>query len=446
MTDNNKVDPELVADAQESPDFLPPPKKGKGVRRLNRIPLFVVGGLIAMAVIGVTYTLYQRQAANMAAGKGEKPVVTTTATPPVRPDTDYAAPPTPPVEVVTPAAGGPAETTAAGTAAAPAQAQPNERLERRLRLIERIEERRLSKMEEALDADMGVQSFAQRNANGKADAAEAGQGGANGGRLSGADLVARMVAAQNGAGGMGGMGGFGGMGMAGMADPNRQAEKRAFLSGTPEADTYLASTRTAAIAPQQEVKAGTVVPGVLISGINSDLPGQIIAQVREDVYDSATGANLLIPAGAKLIGTYDNGVTMGQSRALVAWTRIIYPDSSSVSLNMMPGADLGGYAGFNDQVDNHYLRIYGNALMLSLFSAGIQLSQPRNNNGDGYDSQQIMAAELGRQLGQLGMETTRRNMDIQPTLKIRPGYRFNVMVTKDIILPNWEGHPLATGQ
>jgi type IV secretory pathway VirB10-like protein len=109
----------------------------------------------------------------------------------------------------------------------------------------------------------------------------------------------------------------------------------------------------------------------------------------------------------------------------------------------MPGADQSGYAGFNDQVDNHYVRIFGNALMLSVIAAGAQLSQPhdRDING-GYSSQQIMAAELGRQLGQLGMTMTRRNMDIQPTLEIRPGYEFNVMVTKDMILTPWQGHPL----
>ncbi|MGN1291043.1 MAG: TrbI/VirB10 family protein, partial [Bradyrhizobium sp.] len=143
-----------------------------------------------------------------------------------------------------------------------------------------------------------------------------------------------------------------------------------------------------------------------------------------------------------LIGSYDSSVTLGQSRALVAWTRVIYPDGSSVSLNLMPGSDQSGYAGFTDVVDNHYARIFGSGLMLSLFSAGLQLSQPKST-GATYDAQQIMTAELGRQMGQLGMEMTRKNMDIQPTLEIRPGYRFNVMVTKDIILPPWQGHPLA---
>ncbi|MFC7208806.1 TrbI/VirB10 family protein [Comamonas endophytica] len=181
-----------------------------------------------------------------------------------------------------------------------------------------------------------------------------------------------------------------------------------------------------------------------MSGVNSDLPGQIIGRVAEAVYDSATGSQLLIPPGATLIGTYDSSVTLGQSRALVVWKRIIYPDSSSISLDGMPGADQGGYAGFHDKVNNHYGRLFGHGLLLSLFSAGIQLSQPQAQNGENYSSSQIIAGSLGQQMGQLGMQMAQRNMNIQPTLQIRPGYEFNVMVTKDIILPTWEGHPLSS--
>jgi type IV secretion system protein VirB10 len=159
-----------------------------------------------------------------------------------------------------------------------------------------------------------------------------------------------------------------------------------------------------------ELKTGTVIPGVMIGGINSDLPGQIVAQVRENVWDTATGHHLLIPQGARLVGTYDNQVTRGQSRVLVAWTRIIYPDGSSVDLGTMPGADQGGYAGFSDKVNNHYVRVFGDALLMSLFSAGIQLSQPKSNDSmnGGYSSQQIIAASLGQQLGQAGMQITQR--------------------------------------
>ncbi|EEN1859677.1 conjugal transfer protein TrbI, partial [Salmonella enterica subsp. enterica serovar Enteritidis] len=274
------------------------------------------------------------------------------------------------------------------------------------------------------------------------------------GRVSADELMNRYMAANGlagggmGAGGPAGFagGGMGGMGMGGgnsMAAENQQDRKQAFLANTPEAEVYLARQRKAAVAPSQEVKAGWVIPGVMISGINSDLPGQIIGQVREAVYDSATGTQCLIPPGSRVVGTYDSGVTLGQTRALAVWRRIIYPDGSSISIDNMPGTDMGGYAGFNDKVNNHYARIFGSGLLLSVFSAGIQLSQPQASNGENYSSSQIIAGSLGQQLGQIGMQMAQRNMNIQPTLEIRPGYEFNIMVTKDIILPTWEGHPMA---
>jgi len=241
------------------------------------------------------------------------------------------------------------------------------------------------------------------------------------------------------------MSGLGGLMGLGNTDPNRQAEKRAFLADIPPNDTYLSHTRLPALSPT-ELKAGTIIPGVMIGGINSDLPGQIIGQVRQNIYDTATGQHLLVPAGARLIGTYDSSVTMGQRRVLVAWNRIIFPDGSSVSLDKMPGADVSGYAGFKDKINNHYWRIFGNAFMLSLFSAGIQLSQPDPQPGFYHDTQNTLAAEIGRELGKLGMQLSQRNLNIQPTLEIRPGYQFNIMVTKDMILPPWQGHPLAAGQ
>jgi type IV secretion system protein VirB10 len=178
----------------------------------------------------------------------------------------------------------------------------------------------------------------------------------------------------------------------------------------------------------------------MIGGIDSDLPGQIIGQVAENVYDTKTGRYLLIPQGAKLVGTYDNSVTMGQSRVLVVWRRIIYPDASALDLDTMPGADQGGYAGFHDKVDNHYTKIFGSALMLSAFAAGIQLSQPQQGSVlQTPSSGQVAAAAVGQQLGTTGEQIMSRNLRIQPTLQIRPGYRFNVMVTKDLVVSPWRG-------
>jgi type IV secretion system protein VirB10 len=199
----------------------------------------------------------------------------------------------------------------------------------------------------------------------------------------------------------------------------------------------LPAGREAPISPY-EIKAGTVIPAIMVGGISSDLPGQIIGQVRENVYDTATGRHVLIPQGAKLVGTYDNSVTTGQQRVLVAWTRIIYPDASSVDLGKMPGTDQGGLAGLKDRVNTHFWKAFGNALLLSVFSAGVQISQGGgNNSGNGLNAQQSIAAGLGQQLGQLGQELARRNARIQPTLEIRPGYQFTVMVTKDVAIRPW---------
>lgn len=430
------TDKDQNQEAQESPDFLAAPKKGKDVRRLNNLPLVAVGVLIALAVVGITYTFFERQ--NMNAGKvalGPQPPVQATNLPPVKPS-DYMPPEMPKAAEFYESAEIPSDrpqTQVPG--AAPAPAPMSEAMQNRLRMIQRVEEKKLAQWEAALGSDGSIQAFTKTNA-----------GGATNSNDPYAVLRDAMTANAAQAGGMGGGGGFGG-GFGGapdsMATANQQQEKRAFLSGTPEADIYLNQQLTAAKAPAQEVKAGTVIPGVMITGLNSDLPGQLIAQVRENVYDSSTGQSLLIPAGAKLVGTYDSNVTLGQERALVGWQRIIYPDGSSISLDRMPGADVGGYAGFNDKVNNHYWRIFGNGLLLSVFSAGIQLSQPQASNGENYNSSQIIAGALGQQMGQLGMQMAQRNMNIQPTLEIRPGYQFNVMVTKDIILPTWQGHPLA---
>ena len=123
---------------------------------------------------------------------------------------------------------------------------------------------------------------------------------------------------------------------------------------------------------------------------------------------------------------------------LVAWTRIIYPDASSIDLGKMPGTDESGFAGLHDSVNNHFWTMFGNALLLSIFSAGVQISQGgQNSDTNGLNAQQSIAAGLGQQLGELGQEIARRNTRIQPTLEIRPGYRFTIMVTKDIVIRPW---------
>jgi type IV secretion system protein VirB10 len=185
-----------------------------------------------------------------------------------------------------------------------------------------------------------------------------------------------------------------------------------------------------------QLKTGFVIPGIMISGINSELPGQIIGQVSQNVYDTATGGFLLIPQGTRLIGQYSSKVTYGQSRILVAWQRLIFPDGKAIYIETMPGTDGAGYAGFNDIVDNHYIRIFGSALLMSGITAGVELSQNDDDyNDDDDDSSKVsdtLREALGLQLGQVSASLIQKNLNISPTIKIRPGFRFNVIVTKDI--------------
>jgi type IV secretion system protein VirB10 len=189
-----------------------------------------------------------------------------------------------------------------------------------------------------------------------------------------------------------------------------------------------------------ELRVGFVIPGTLISGINSDSPGQIVAQVAQNVYDTATGRFLLIPLGSRLVGSYDSNLDYGQERLLVAWQRIIFPDGKALDLGAMPGADSSGYSGFNDLTNHHTIRTFGSAFLMSAVIAATSLSQ-LNNSGSGgsngpYYNQQTTAGALnqalGQQLGQVTAQMIAKNLNIAPTLEIRPGFRFNVVVTKDL--------------
>ncbi|OAI00599.1 conjugal transfer protein TrbI [Methylomonas methanica] len=186
-----------------------------------------------------------------------------------------------------------------------------------------------------------------------------------------------------------------------------------------------------------ELRAGFIIPGTLISGINSELPGQIMAQVSQDVFDTATGKYLLVPQGSRLVGVYSSEVEYGQSRVLVAWQRIVFPDGKAMDIGAMPGADSAGYAGFTDQVNHHFVRIFGSALLMSAITAGITYNQQQNQQNGVYtapNANSAMSNALGQQLGRVTSQMIAKNMNIAPTLEIRPGYRFNIIVTKDLTL------------
>jgi len=216
---------------------------------------------------------------------------------------------------------------------------------------------------------------------------------------------------------------------------NAQTQKEDFLEKTRgrAVENYLKSTRTEPLS-RYEITAGWDIPATLEQAINSDLPGEVKALVRSNVYDTATGRYLLIPQGARLLGAYNSVISYGQARVQVVWTRIIFPDGTSIDLDGMSGHDDQGKAGFHDQVDNHYARLIGFAVLTSAFAAGLELSQRQNATLLTVPSAgQTASAAVGQQLTELGAEVTRRNLNIQPTMKIREGYRFNVRVNRDML-------------
>jgi type IV secretory pathway VirB10-like protein len=218
--------------------------------------------------------------------------------------------------------------------------------------------------------------------------------------------------------------------------PSDQDSKELFLDVAkriPGGRTSVSGMRVASVSPY-EIKAGWLLPAILETQINSDLPGETTALLRENVYDTATGKYLLIPQGSRLFGAYDSHISYGQGRVQVVWYRIIFPDASSLSLEGMSGHNTEGSAGFNDKVDNHYKRLITTALLTSAFFAGGALAQTRRGSVLGYPSaQEVASTAAANNMSQEMIEITRRNLNIQPTITIRHGYAFNVICDKDIV-------------
>ena len=213
-------------------------------------------------------------------------------------------------------------------------------------------------------------------------------------------------------------------------------DKEAFFDRAAKDASWI-SPYSRMVGQQFELKTGAVIPGVMVTGINSDLPGNIIAQVSQNVFDSVTGKHLLLPQGAKLFGVYDSRVIYGQERVLVAWNRVVFPDGSSITLGAMPGSDMAGNAGYTDEVNNHYFRIFGSAVLMSLMSGGMAYTMDSldnsNSESDKPTLQNEMGSALAAQLGQATLQLLQKNLNIKPTLEMRPGYQFNVIVTKDLV-------------
>jgi type IV secretory pathway VirB10-like protein len=210
---------------------------------------------------------------------------------------------------------------------------------------------------------------------------------------------------------------------------NGQDRKLAFVNGPVDRRTT-SPDRLARPPARYVLQAGTVIPAALITGISSDLPGQVTAQVTGNVFDTVTGGAILIPQGARLIGLYDSQVSFGQSRVLLVWTRLILPNGYSIVLERQPGADATGQAGLEDGVDHHWGALFKATLLSTLLAVGTELGSNQN------DSEIVRALRRGTgdTLNQAGQQVVRRNLNVQPTLTVRPGYPVRVIVTRDLVL------------
>ena len=451
-----------------SPALLAPlPRRGVGVRRLNRLPIWLGIGAVAAVIGGVGYTYDLRSkfyavAAHDADKRPEgaaKPAVLNGA-----PDSGEIQP-TAFRNMVKPPQNAAALAPAPGSAQAalndsgnqgrqeddPVTQARKQAWQTYYQQLASLQQSRMQAEQDAMKADTssgtaqgvaqtgGGGGLGQQIAQAQAGAQQAQEAAT--GALQGSQGVTGGIAPPSAAGGYGVAGG--GLGVGGGyptlppagPDGTGAREKQGFVNqvgNLGQNDTLAASVRDP-VSPYV-VTAGDVITCVAQGGENSDTPGQFVGRVSRSIYDSATGQFLLIPQNSKVIGSYDNVVSNGQSRIPTVLTRIIFPDSSSIPIGAMPAADQAGYAGLHDQVDRHMWEKFGNALILALGSAGIQLSQGTGQSSNGYNAQQIGAAAIGQQFGELGQEYARSGLSVPNTLTIRPGDAFVVQVTKDMVL------------
>lgn len=445
-------DPSALDDTQ--------PVDPAGVRRLNRRPIIIIAVIAAIALIAIAAGLASRADRNQqVAAQGDSNPVRKPATDVAAgiaqdaPNTDVipiAGQPVPSFEssidplaqpTGQPVPGG--NEQAAEPAAAQAELTPRQEYQRTRQ--QQFYQARLQSEQRLWTWGAGATAAPTRvdlEGNG-----QAGPGGltrdtlATLASLQNANTQAPQLASLAGtAGSTSGLSGIAAGGadlsaLLGGGDANRQADKESFGKRFEPNNGVLMAARTPALSPY-ELKRGSVIPAVMISGINSDLPGRIIGQVSENVWDSVSGRRLLIPQGTRLFGRYDSRVTHGQSRVLVVWTDLVFPDGSTLNLQGMPGTSAAGYAGFKDKVDWHWDVLFATALLTSAISTGITYAtDSANDNNDTVQIEDTAQEEFAREFGRVANRALDKQLDVQPTLKIRPGYRFNVMVEKDIVLP-----------
>lgn len=453
-----------MSEDQMSPDASPGEvTKKTGVRRVNNLPVYIIGGLMGVFLLVMVLVAADRadQQNRPAGAKDEKAGNTSMFANEIAGNqkdgiiqAERAAPPT--VPDLSQPQGQAIDVARPDNLDAPPTPPTSASLDDRVSNdeMQRVRMAKMQQLEEAIKAKTGVRGIAPRSS-----------GSTPGGLTDGAapatreEALARLAAVrqqidaqtrddptaayrarmqQLQAGGVGGMSGGGVsaaprlLQTAGSSSSGSKDYSQFANSG--QEDRWKLDSKPEAPRSPYELRAGFVVPATLISGINSDLPGQIMAQVSQDVFDTPTGKWKLIPQGSRLVGRYSSDVAYGQSRVLIAWQRIVFPDGKAMDIGSMPGADSAGYAGFNDQVNNHYFRLFASAFLMSGVTAGITMSQNQDqqNNGNRQTASGALSEALGQQLGLVTAQLISKNMNIAPTLEIRPGYRFNVIVTKDM--------------
>jgi len=253
-------------------------------------------------------------------------------------------------------------------------------------------------------------------------------GGQNQQQLDPVEMIKTITENLPGAGqGASGLNGFGGGG-------EDNSNSLAYFSGNSGGGGFALSGKLEATKSPYIVSAGSFIPCTVKQGINSDLPGYVTAQVRENVYDTVTGNYLLIPQGSMLWGQYDSDINFAQKRIMVVWQRIQFPNGATLNLEGMPGVDLSGYSGLSDQVDNHWLRIISSVVLSSGIAAATKIVTNDTNESDEESFSDLAGSGAAESVNDLGKQLTEKNLKISPTLKFRPGNRFNILVHKDMIL------------
>lgn len=431
-----------------SPDASPAaPSTKTGVRRVNNIPMYLVGGALALFLIVMALVAMDRARKQNAPAPDQKAKAGNTAmfAKEIAGDqtggiVEPSKPPVVPVPIAKPEN---LDVPPAPPGAGHAKGSVEDEEANRIRLA------KLQMFEEAVKAKTSVPFVAPRSA-GSSPVGSAGAPQSRG------DVMARLAAvreqidkqreedptaaykarlAQVRSMGLGGEGDEPAPGLLHTAAADTARNGISQFGNTAGGDRWKLDSKAEPPRSPYELRAGFVLPATLISGINAELPGQIVAQVAQDVYDTATGKYLLIPQGTRLVGAYSSDVVYGQARVLVAWQRVVFPDGKAMDIGAMPGSDSAGYAGFTDQVNNHYFRLFASALLMSGVTAGITYNQRQNQAGNIFGAPSASSAlseAVGQQLGQVTAQLIAKNMGIAPTLEIRPGYRFNVVVTKDM--------------